>query len=421
MSRHEEFEQLCALQAIGQLPPEDHAKLTLHLEDCASCRAALQEFRVVSEIVPAADRARRVASNRILPRSDREFREGFLARARHEGIRLTAQSDRSPETYDGWLALVFRYYPAGVALACLLITADFLLRHDGATPPLPLLVSDPTTAELAREAEILRQELAVEREKRSAAEAESNYLSRQHASTAEKLQLAEAQLTSSRSQSQRIQQDLASAFDARRAADAQAQRLAETARALDQVKAELESVRLGRAADRSDSQALLAAERRRVDDLSEKLRVQIAGSERERELLAAGKDIREIMGARDLHIIDVHDFDVKGKRRKSFGRIFLTEGKSLVFYAFDLADPKLKNAAFQAWGQREANDKQAVDLGIFYADDQSQSRWVLKFNNPDVLREIDSVFVTIEPPGGGRKPTGQKLLYAYLNTAANHP
>jgi hypothetical protein len=31
------------------------------------------------------------------------------------------------------------------------------------------------------------------------------------------------------------------------------------------------------------------------------------------------------------------------------------------------------------------------------------------------------VFVTVEPPGGSPKPTGQKLLYAYLNGQPNHP
>jgi len=60
-------------------------------------------------------------------------------------------------------------------------------------------------------------------------------------------------------------------------------------------------------------------------------------------------------------------------------------------------------------------------LGIFYVDDQKQNRWVLKFDDPDVLTEIDSVFVTVEPPGGSAKPTGHKLLYAYLKANPNHP
>jgi hypothetical protein len=54
-------------------------------------------------------------------------------------------------------------------------------------------------------------------------------------------------------------------------------------------------------------------------------------------------------------------------------------------------------------------------------DDQKQNRWVLKFDDPTILAEIDSVFVTVEPPGGSAKPTGHKLLYAYLKANPNHP
>ena len=54
-------------------------------------------------------------------------------------------------------------------------------------------------------------------------------------------------------------------------------------------------------------------------------------------------------------------------------------------------------------------------------DDQKQNRWVLKFEDPGVLAEIDSVFVTVEPQGGSARPTGRKFLYAYLKANANHP
>jgi len=46
---------------------------------------------------------------------------------------------------------------------------------------------------------------------------------------------------------------------------------------------------------------------------------------------------------------------------------------------------------------------------------------VLKFEEPRILAEIDSVFVTVEPPGGSARPTGHKLLYAYLKANPNHP
>ena len=60
-------------------------------------------------------------------------------------------------------------------------------------------------------------------------------------------------------------------------------------------------------------------------------------------------------------------------------------------------------------------------MGIFYMDNASARRWVLKLDDPKVLEEVDSVFVTIEPNGGSKKPSGKQLLFAYLRGDANHP
>jgi hypothetical protein len=129
------------------------------------------------------------------------------------------------------------------------------------------------------------------------------------------------------------------------------------------------------------------------------------------------------MAARSLHITDVFDVDGKGRKKKAFGRVFYTEGRSLIFYAFDLDAPQVASAkhSFQAWGQRSDSSTQAVNLGIFYVDDPAQKRWMLKFDNPEVLDQISAVFVTAEPHGGVARPTGQKLMYAYLGHEPNHP
>ncbi|HEX4003473.1 MAG TPA: anti-sigma factor, partial [Candidatus Acidoferrales bacterium] len=108
---------------------------------------------------------------------------------------------------------------------------------------------------------------------------------------------------------------------------------------------------------------------------------------------------------------------------KAYGRVFYTKGKSLIFYAYDLDEtPGSKNAStFQAWGRRGPDRDAALNLGIFYVDNVGKKRWVLKFDNPKELDEIDAVFVTVEPKGGSSKPSGKPLLYAYLQIAPNHP
>jgi hypothetical protein len=69
---------------------------------------------------------------------------------------------------------------------------------------------------------------------------------------------------------------------------------------------------------------------------SEEVVVDEAALNREHELNAAAKDVREFMAARNLHIIDVYDYDTRGKRDKSFGWFLCSEHEKLIFYAFDL-------------------------------------------------------------------------------------
>jgi hypothetical protein len=173
-------------------------------------------------------------------------------------------------------------------------------------------------------------------------------------------------------------------------------------------------------ADASQKESELVTQQYRISELSDQLSAQKVALDREQQLLAEGRDIRDVMGARNLHIIDVHDQDAHGESRP-FGRIFLTEGKRLIFYAYDLNSANLKNASFQAWGQRADGGRAALNLGIFYIDDQKQSRWALKVEDPNLLKAIDSVFVTVEPHGGTKKPSGKKLMYAYLRNPINHP
>jgi seryl-tRNA synthetase len=144
------------------------------------------------------------------------------------------------------------------------------------------------------------------------------------------------------------------------------------------------------------------------------------------QYLASDRDIRELMGARKLYIADVFDVDSGSRTKKPFGRVFYTQGKSLIFYAFDLDRQRgLVNAStFQVWGQKEmAQGEQALplNLGILYMDNETNRRWVMRFDDPKQLAEIDAVFVTVEPRGGSQKPTSKPFLYALLRNDANHP
>jgi hypothetical protein len=140
----------------------------------------------------------------------------------------------------------------------------------------------------------------------------------------------------------------------------------------------------------------------------------------DQDFLAHDRDIRDLIGARNLYISDIFDTNADGKTAKPFGRIFYTEDRSLVFYGFDLdQQPGLKRAvAFQVWGS--GSDRQPVSLGLFYQD-AGHKRWVLRFDDAKTLARLNMVFVTVEPAGGSNKPTGKQMLRAFLQIQPNHP
>jgi hypothetical protein len=160
----------------------------------------------------------------------------------------------------------------------------------------------------------------------------------------------------------------------------------------------------------------------KVSDLSRQLQERDTTIDQRDQLLAHDRDIRELMGARDLYVAEVYDVGDNGATKKPYGRVFYTKGKSLIFYAYDLDQQGIKRAStFQAWGRRGPDRQQALNLGIFYEDNASKKRWVLKIDDPKTLAQIDAVFVTMEPAGHSDKPSGKPLLFAYLRVDPNHP
>jgi hypothetical protein len=184
-------------------------------------------------------------------------------------------------------------------------------------------------------------------------------------------------------------------------------------------RAELAELKKARASD----QASIVADQFRINELSDQLKSAKANANNiQKQLATMGGDVPNLMGARQLHVVDVRDSGPDGKPGKAFGRIFLTEGKSLVFYAFDLNDPA-KNGSkktYQVWGETEGRAGSLRSLGFLNPDNKAQQRWVLKSNDAATFKEVNSIFVTVEPQGGARTPSSQRLLFAYLGEA-NHP
>jgi hypothetical protein len=187
-----------------------------------------------------------------------------------------------------------------------------------------------------------------------------------------------------------------------------------------QIQEELEKSK----SEKNTGEVALALQETEIRELRKKVTDQTEELGQQQEFAVKAGDVRELVVARNLHIIDVHDRDGDGKNQRAFGRIFYTEGKSLIFYAYDLADPRRVDAkvSFYVWGEHLGAEKPIQSLGIFHNDDASDGRWVLTFDDPHVLAQINSVFVTVESSRKAiKEPGGRKILFAFLGDKPNHP
>lgn len=417
-SVHQKFEQLCALAVVGEITDEENLQLKAHLDMCEQCRASAWEFeQLVHEQLPLVAP---LLSEKLMEKvrflvTGRRYRKRFIQRAAEEGIGI-------PENRPPYRAA----FAAATGVAVLLF---FVLGYK-------LYESSAQNQELASKYDALARNFANLTQRASVPappspirEAAPQFVIREDPELRLQLQRSQSETEEASYRESEIREQLAKAFSdletlraeiaASRTQGLQAAtKLRETELALDRASNEVAQWRRARL----DDAANLTVQQTRIRELSEQVAAYSASLDREGKLLGADRDIRDLMGARNLHIVDVYDVDSKGKNRPAFGRVFYTEGKSLIFYAFDLdTSRKSTNATFQVWGGRESKAESVQALGILYVDDQKQNRWVLKFDDPKVLAQIDAVFVTVEPPGGSEKPHGQRLLSAYLNANANHP
>jgi hypothetical protein len=409
MQTHEYYEELCALLPIGQLSAEEYQELAEHLRECPSCRHATDDFSVILDKMPVGEAD--IDEKTLVALQGHSYRTRFLERAVAEGVPFSDAVMRSRFSIAKWSWPRIRLVPslAAVTATVSVILALQIVRVSRKGPQSNSQAVLQTVGGAVPVTEIQNKQLVPQLQARIA-----EFVSEESHHQAAIAGL-KAKLSDSRVESQSAKRELSRATDQL----AQLQKEAsETQRALDSAKADLIRTR----SDKDNVDAALVDQRIKINELTAEVKEKEALAERERQLTFVARDVRDLMGARNLHILDVSDVDGNGRSKKSFGRVFLVEGKSLVFYAFDLGDRgNPARVSFQAWGQLEGRDMVAKNLGVFYVDDHAQKRWVLKVNDPMKLTAINSLFVTVEPLGGADRPTGKKLLYAFLGTQANHP
>jgi hypothetical protein len=427
---HDEFLELCAISTSGELTGEEHKRLQEHLAVCPACREAMKQYEaVVSETIPA------VAPEPENLESDPSWSQEQAEASLFERLTLEEEvgTDRGGAEGDpaskpiGKVPLsasqttwrnVWTLYAAGILLIIALGVSAYQVgirrgvKTAAVTPPTSQrnpAALEQQVSDVGHEREILRVQIA-QRDKeitslRHELERQSAEMGRMR-STQDQL---ETDLDNRQAGRQDLLQQRSDLSQKLEAAEVKTQGLQD----------KLDSLERQFSQDKQRATALEA----KVSDLTGLLHDRETALDQQQELLAHDRDIRDLMGARDLYVAEVYDVERTGETKKPYGRVFYTKGKSLIFYAYDLDQQAgvKKASTFQAWGRRGPDRQQALNLGVFYVDNASNRRWVLRFDDPKVLAQIDAVFVTIEPNGGSRKPSNKPLLFAYLRIDPNHP
>ena len=440
MDSHEKYLELCAASTASELSLEEERMLEQHLAVCASCRQAKHKFEMtVQRAVPAlADDLASHTGGSDTSWSIEKAEAAFFRRLKADqssnpladnapgkveteptGRRLAYRPSEIPwaELWMPFAACVLLAIALGIvayrsglkrgtdtvqkkSVPAQLSTGSLEeqisdLGHERAELLAKLAVDDKAVAEIKRAMVAQGDELGRLRALNSAAVASTKSGQQSSEGGSTEISRLNAELIATQTNLQELQAK----------AEALSQQREDAAKRAATLEAKVSEL------------TQLARDREQALDQQQ---AQVA---KQQELLDHDRDIRELMGARDLYIAEVHDVGGTGETDKTYGRVFYTKGKSLIFYAYDLdQEAGLRTAStFQAWGRRGVDKQQALSLGIFYEDNASKKRWVLKFDDAKTLANIDAVFVTVEPSGGSHHPSGKQLLFAYLRVNPNHP
>jgi predicted nucleic acid-binding Zn-ribbon protein len=417
---HEKFDELCALAAAGILAPTDLDLLALHLKTCVQCREAFAQYQDI-----ATEGMHFLADHFVSRTGADEFEESAALTRLMQAAEAVEQQPSRPFVATGQQGAGIKYWLLGSVAASLVVAIGVGAYWTGVHSVNARLqvVSTASQSALGRvqdEKQSLERTIQEDNRKIVALEQQStldeaNILTTQGAATASAEHIA--QLTRELSAAKRAADVQLATLTQER--DANANKLLDAEQMYRTVQEELNTLRNQHEQDLVHLASLKAS----VDGLTSDLDEQSKRAMTDEQYLSSDKDIRDLIGARNLYIADIMDVNGSGQSRKPFGRVFYTKTKSLIFYAYDLdRQPGVRQTStFQVWGRTGVDDRKPINLGILYMDSATNRRWTLRVDNPAQLARLDSVFVTIEPREQTDRPTGKPFLYASLRREPNHP
>src|SRR5262249_22071067 len=340
---HEEFRELCALAPSGNLTEAERNELEAHLATCAACREIAKQYQeVVDQVIPKV--AEELGGETPL---DPNFSEEDASVSFRKRLSEEKERERTIPGGESWLSPLvvrrsrnfrrhFNHYHLGVPItvsALLAAALGILAFHTGESVGFDtarLEERKGPAATVSSEASAVHASPPPSDEELAARDAALVELRREIAQKSEELRRLRAE------QSEQQAAIEASAEDQKHLK----QVIAERDRLLFEVSAkegsrrEVEDKLRKLERDQSDFGVHTARLETKSNELSAALAEERRVSAEQQQLLAKDRDIRELVGARDLYITEVHDMVRTGETQKAFGRVFYTRGKSLVFYAY---------------------------------------------------------------------------------------
>lgn len=418
---HHEFESLCALSTTGELTAEEWARLTEHLVHCDTCREAKRQYeRVISTTMPA------LAAESAPEHEDESAPSSWSIEEAEARLMESLRDEPAPvrvSSVSSSSGFISRWKPARryAMAASILLACGFAGYRIGVLRERGSVAIHVPAASLAPSNQARMNPPAITTAPSPAKKIPLDY--GQGGASLDQLRMSEVELAKLKGQLAQLEDELTKrSADLDRSIEARAD--LDRQLALAQANQQSLQAKLGQVGEQTPQETPPSLElKTQVRDLTAALADKDREIGEERELLQHDRDIRNLIGARNLYIAEIYDVAKSGDTQKPFGRVFYTKDKSLIFYGYDLDQQRgvRKASTFQAWGSHGADRQHAVSLGLLYQDDANQKRWVLKFNDAKTIAKIDAVFVTVEPDGGSAKPTTKPLLFTYLRLDPNHP
>jgi len=360
-SSHKYFDLLCAMAAVNETSVEENTRLAEHAQTCEVCRLAIDQYQQIAAqtYAEAAQGVDGREADGGLGDDASEWqrsKEALLAELKGT-IHLPLLDDETRVRRSGKVSTRL-HSPAWAGWA---VAATLLVGLSAALTQYWITKNqsremDVRTASLQKEIEELRGELSRVQTSTSVAETKAEPIP--DLLDAKRLQAANESLRKSLQITEEARRqgatELAQLQDRVRLLQSSLDVLQASSAGLESERAGLSEKVSSLTTELRKSQDEMAKVNARNEELSLEALTKVRYAERQQKLLATDHDIRDILGARSLHIIDVYDVSSQGEFERAFGRIFYTEGKSLIFYAFDLDQQKglKRGTVFQAWGKK---------------------------------------------------------------------